>query len=133
MNATKHLVAAAAVIAIFGAGVLVGCWLQAPGSAGAAPIGSPAVSIEQRWSGATLEEYQRRLKLTPAQTEALRPSIQETSQKMAELRRNLKTELHAAVRRMNERVSTELTVEQRREFVALIREKQVAREDKDGK
>lgn len=47
---------------------------------------------------------------------------------MGELRRNLKTELFAALKRMNERLSAELTVEQRRELVVLIREKQAARE-----
>jgi hypothetical protein len=34
---------------------------------------------------------------------------------------------------MNERVSAELTVEQRREFVVLIREKQVEREAVGGR
>jgi|GEM_PF-5355426 len=128
MNATKHSVAAAAVIVIFGAGILVGLWLRAPHGAGPAPLNSPVASIEQRWSGATLEEYQRRLKLTPTQTETIRPLLRETSQKMAEMRGDLKTELHAALRSMNERVSRELTVEQRRELVSLIREKQAQRE-----
>lgn len=129
MKPNKHWVAATAVVAIFGAGVAVGSWLQMSRAAGTPPTNSTAASIEQRWSGSTLEEYQQRLKLTPAQLEVIHPMVKETSLKLTELRRNLKTDLHAAVRRMNERVSGELTVEQRREFVALIREKQVQREE----
>ena len=131
MSATKHLLAAAAVVGIFAAGFLAGRW--SGGSGGSESQAAPTAPLEQRWSHDTLAEYQRRLQLTPAQVEKIRPLFGETAARMGELRKNLKTELHAALKRMNERVSAELTVEQRREFVILIREKQAAREAGAGR
>lgn len=133
MSASKHLVAAAAVVSIFGAGVLAGRWMGSgptvvPPAPTFAPTAQGSAPVEERWSGATLEEYQRRLKLSSVQVETIRPIIVATSQKMTQMRRTLKTDLHDTVKKMNERVSGELTVEQRREFVALIREKLALRD-----
>jgi len=121
-------------------GLLVGRWSAAapgakfgvanPTTAGAT---APKVDVEQRWSVSTLEEYQRGLRLTPAQVSKIRPLLQETSQKLSQMRRDLKTNIHTAVRSMNVCVSTELTLAQRREFVALIREKVAENEEKSGK
>ena len=126
MNAGKHFAAAGAVVAIFGAGIVLGRWSVAhpPAPPTAPPMtAAGTASVEARWSHATLEEYGRRLQLTPAQVVAIRPIIHETSAMMTQMRSELRTNLHATVRKMNERVSSELTGEQRRQFVALIQEK----------
>jgi hypothetical protein len=125
MSAAKHLLAATAAAGIFAAGFLAGC--GSGGRGGEQAKGPPIAPLEQRWSQDTLGEYQRRLQLTPSQVEKIRPMFGETAARMGELRQSLKAELHATLRRMNERVSAELTVEQRREFVTLIREKQAGR------
>ncbi len=140
MNTRKHFAAAVAVAGIFSTGVVTGRWSAATPGASSGSVNpstttavAPVSTLEQRWSSATMEEYRRRLQLTPAQVEGIRPLLKETSGMMAQMRRDLKTNIHASIRSMNARVSTLLTVEQRREFVALIREKQAEREETPGK
>ncbi len=131
MSAKLHVTAAVAVAVIFGAGFLAGRWTEArrgTTTSTATIDASLAAPVEERWSGTTLQEYRQRLNLTAAQIDSIRPLIKETSEKLATMRRDVKTELQASIKKMNERISTELTVEQRREFVALIREKQAQRD-----
>lgn len=123
MSAARHVLAAVAVVGIFAAGFLAG---RSTVPAKRAEAGAPVVvrTLEERWTGAAIDEYVQRLQLTPAQIEAIRPLMRDAAERMAERRGALRQELFGVVRQMNERIAVELTPEQRPKLAALVREKQ---------
>jgi len=79
-------------------------------------------AVEEKWTHRTLRDYEQRLQLTPAQVAKLRPLFQQTSTELRQLRATTVTNLHAAIRRMNEQMAKELTPEQRQLFVKMLRD-----------
>ena len=65
------------------------------------------------WVGTTLQRYQAKLQLTPEQIERLRPAIEQTGREFRDLRRDTLQGVVGIARQMDERVSPELTPEQK--------------------
>lgn len=76
----------------------------------------------ERMSQSLLQEYQRRLRLTPEQADKIRPILQRTGREMWELRSEMAGRTFQVIRASHEEIAAELTPEQREEFARLNRE-----------
>jgi len=76
----------------------------------------------ERMSQSLLQEYQRRLRLTPEQADKIRPILQRTGREMWELRTEMAGRTFQVIRASHEEIAAELTPEQREEFARLNRE-----------
>ncbi len=97
-----------------------------PVPASVASTPSP-VTTEEKWAKITLAEYRERLGLTPAQIETVKPLLAATSDELRNARAEATARILGVVKSLNEKISRELTVEQRRKRVELVKEKQAAR------
>lgn len=76
----------------------------------------------ERMSQSLLQEYQRRLRLTPEQIERIRPILQRTGREMGELRSEMAGRTFQVIRLSHEEIAAELQPEQREEFARVNRE-----------
>lgn len=76
----------------------------------------------ERMSSSLLQEYQRRLRLTPEQAEKIRPILQRTGREMWELRSEMAGRTFQVIRASHEEIAAELTPEQREEFARVNKE-----------
>lgn len=76
----------------------------------------------ERVSQSMLSEYQRRLRLTPAQAERIRPILQRTGREMWELRTEMSGRTLQVIRLAHDEIAGELTPEQREEFARVNKE-----------
>lgn len=76
----------------------------------------------ERMSQSLLQEYQRRLRLTPEQVERLRPILQRTGREMGELRTEMAGRTFQVIRLSHEEIAAELQPEQREEFARVNKE-----------
>ena len=76
----------------------------------------------ERMSQSLLQEYQRRLRLTPEQIERIRPILQRTGREMWELRTEMAGRTFQVIRLSHEEISAELLPEQREEFARVNKE-----------
>lgn len=76
----------------------------------------------ERMSSSLLQEYQRRLRLTPEQVEKIRPILQRTGREMWELRSEMAGRTFQVIRASHEEIAAELTPEQREEFARVNKE-----------
>lgn len=76
----------------------------------------------ERMSQSLLQEYQRRLQLSPEQADKIRPILQRTGREMWELRTEMAGRTFQVIRASHEEIAAELTPEQREEFARLNRE-----------
>jgi len=121
MNAIRVKIALSLVV-LFGLGAATG--VVAARKLAPQPAAAPAtLPVEERWSKTRFEEYRSRLNLTPAQVAAIAPHFREFGQEMRQVRDELRGRYVAALRNLNERVSSELTLEQRQEMRELLQER----------
>ncbi|MEQ2009232.1 MAG: hypothetical protein ABMA26_20820 [Limisphaerales bacterium] len=76
----------------------------------------------ERMSQSLLQEYQRRLRLTPEQAEKIRPILQRTGREMWELRAEMSGRTFQVIRLSHEEIAAELQPEQREEFARVNKE-----------
>ena len=76
----------------------------------------------ERMSQSLLQEYQRRLHLTPDQAERIRPILQRTGREMWELRTEMAGRTIQVIRLSQEEIAAELQPEQREEFARVNKE-----------
>ncbi len=76
----------------------------------------------ERMSQSLLQEYQRRLRLTPEQVERIRPILQRTGREMWELRTEMAGRTFQVIRLSHEEIAAELLPEQREEFARVNKE-----------
>lgn len=76
----------------------------------------------ERMSQSMLQEYQRRLRLTPEQTDRIRPILQRTGREMWELRTEMSGRTFQVIRLAQDEIASELTPEQRAEFARVNQE-----------
>ncbi|MEN9575507.1 MAG: hypothetical protein RL514_3362 [Verrucomicrobiota bacterium] len=76
----------------------------------------------ERMSQSLLQEYQRRLRLTPEQAEKIRPILQRTGREMWELRTEMAGRTLQVIRLSHEEIAVELQPEQREEFARVNKE-----------
>jgi len=94
----------------------------------------------EKWAEIVMKNYQRRLKLTPEQTQKLKPVFDQAAAELGKVRDNTATEIWAIMRQANQEVSRELTPGQekifdqmRQEFRAKMRERFHALPSADGR
>ncbi len=76
----------------------------------------------ERMSQSMLQEYHRRLNLTPEQVERIRPILQRTGREMWALRTEMSGRTFQVIRLAHDEIATELTPEQREEFARVNKE-----------
>ena len=76
----------------------------------------------ERMSQSMLQEYHRRLRLTPEQVERIRPILQRTGREMWELRTEMSGRTLQVIRLAQDEIAGELTPEQREEFSQVNKE-----------
>ena len=76
----------------------------------------------ERMSQSLLQEYQRRLRLTPEQIERIRPILQRTGREMWGLRTEMAGRTFQVIRLSHEEIAAELQPEQREEFARVNKE-----------
>lgn len=76
----------------------------------------------ERMSQSLLQEYHRRLRLTPEQVERIRPILQRTGREMWELRTEMAGRTFQVIRLSHEEIAAELAPEQREEFARVNKE-----------
>lgn len=132
MKSPRPIVVIICLATLYGFGLASGWLLFArrmavvPAAASVAPTPAP-VTTEEKWAKTTLAEYRERLALTPAQIETVKPLLVATSAELRDARAEATIRILGVVKRLNEKISHELTVEQRRKLVELVKEKQAAR------
>jgi hypothetical protein len=125
MNAPRPAFVVFCLAALYGLGLASG-WLLF-GRVKGTELPLPAASTEERWAKTTLAEYRDRLELTPAQIETIKPLFAATRDELRVARAEATGRILGVVKGLNESVSRELTVEQRRKLVELVNEKQALR------
>lgn len=76
----------------------------------------------ESWSVATLEQFQKRLQLTPEQVEKLRPVFAQRTEDYKRIRNNMVSDVLKVIQETNEQVEKELTPEQMERFEKLKQE-----------
>ncbi len=76
----------------------------------------------ERMSQAMLQEYHRRLRLTPEQVDRIRPILQRTGREMWELRTEMAGRTFQVIRLSHDEIAAELQPEQREEFARVNQE-----------
>jgi hypothetical protein len=83
---------------------------------------------EEKWTATTLADYERRLQLTPAQVQKLKPAFIEAGHALKAVRLQIAQQVLAATKQLNDTVEPELTSAQKPLFEALLRERKQYRE-----
>jgi hypothetical protein len=109
MIARRHWKIILTFVAVFVAGAVTG---------GVFALGVVKRTVDQkinpsRWPASLLETYQRRLQLTPAQVEQMRPVIEESRHQWALTVRSAVGSYGGIVRRLDEKLEPLLTPEQK--------------------
>jgi len=135
MSLGRHWKIGLCLVAIFAAGAVTGAMLTV--RMVKAYIARQATL--DRWAGNAMKDYQKKLDLTPAQAEKLKPVFEEAAKELREIRSNTTSNTIQVLRKMNEDVSRDLTPEQqkkldeiKREFVARLRAQHNAKLPRDG-
>jgi Spy/CpxP family protein refolding chaperone len=106
----QNLKIIACLVAIFGAGIVTGSLVT---------LKVVKTVAEKRnnldhWATNALKDYQTRLKLTPAQTDKLRPVFDQAATDLRRVRSDTMRDLFGVFRQINDQVSVDLTPEQQK-------------------
>jgi uncharacterized membrane protein len=76
----------------------------------------------ERWTASTMKDYERKLALTPEQSEKLRPVFEQAARELREVRATSASNTVQVLRRMNEDIGRDLTPAQQARLDDLKRE-----------
>ena len=76
----------------------------------------------ERWTAATMKDYERKLDLTPEQAEKLKPVFEQAARELRDVRTTSATSTIQVLRRMNEEVSHDLNPAQQKKMDDLKKE-----------